>query len=108
MPGGATYSTLRPEDAEAVRRFANWKHRRKTAVASDADADTPLSQAVYAELMRTAFGPALREAGLRGSTGRFELPSATHWGQLGFQKSAYSVLHDLLIRAVPWLHERVR
>jgi hypothetical protein len=40
--------------------------------------------------MKTAFAPALRDAGLRGSSGRFELPSDVHWAQLGFQKSAYS------------------
>ncbi|WP_091074744.1 DUF4304 domain-containing protein [Microlunatus sagamiharensis] len=40
--------------------------------------------------MKTAFAPFLRERGFRGSSGRFELPSDTHWAQLGFQKSAYS------------------
>lgn len=40
--------------------------------------------------MRKAFAPALRSAGLRGSNGRFELPSEAYWAQLGFQKSAYS------------------
>jgi Domain of unknown function (DUF4304) len=57
-------------------------------VRSEADSLPP--QQVYAELMKTAFAPALREAGLRGSSGRFELPSDTYWAQLGFQKSAYS------------------
>ena len=50
----------------------------------------PTPQAVYANLMKSAFGPALREAGLRGSGGRFELLSNVYWAQLGFQKSAYS------------------
>jgi hypothetical protein len=40
--------------------------------------------------MRGAFGPALRDAGLRGSGGRFALPSDVYWAQLGFQKSAYN------------------
>lgn len=40
--------------------------------------------------MKSDFGPALRSAGLRGSNGRFELPSERYWAQLGFQKSAHS------------------
>lgn len=40
--------------------------------------------------MKQTFAPALRQAGLRGSAGRFELPSDQHWALLGFQKSAYS------------------
>ena len=45
---------------------------------------------MYADLMKNAFAPALRAEGMRGSGGRFELPSATYWAQLGFQKSQYS------------------
>lgn len=47
-------------------------------------------QKVYQDLMKTVFAPALRRAGLKGSAGRFELPSAICWAQLGFQKSAHS------------------
>jgi hypothetical protein len=42
-----------------------------------------------------AFAPRLLDAGLRGSNGRFELPSNDHWAQLGFQKSAYSDGHEI-------------
>jgi hypothetical protein len=45
--------------------------------------------------MKAAFAPALRGAGLRGSGGRFELPSAWAWAQLGFQKSAHSSADEL-------------
>lgn len=48
------------------------------------------AQQLYASLMKTAFGPSLPQAGFRGSGGRFELPSQTHWVQIGFQKSFHS------------------
>jgi hypothetical protein len=79
---------MRPEDEEVVRRFAAWKYRRREPPSGTVDLRSP--QDVYAHLMKTAFAPALREAGLRGSNGRFELPSEVYWAQLGFQKSAYS------------------
>lgn len=50
----------------------------------------PTPQQVYADLMKTRFAPALRRAGLKGSAGRFQLPSDKYWALLGFQKSAYS------------------
>lgn len=81
-------SDLRPEDLAAVRRVAAWKHRPRQHFPKDSGQPSP--QDVYAALMKTAFAPALREAGFRGSNGRFELPSPTHWVQLGFQKSSYS------------------
>lgn len=34
--------------------------------------------------MKASFGPALRAEGMRGSGGRFELPSDVVWAQLGF------------------------
>ncbi len=71
---------MRDEDKEAVRRFAAWKHRRREPGSGNADSAAP--QDVYADLMRNAFAPALREAGLRGSNGRFELPSEVYWAQL--------------------------
>jgi hypothetical protein len=49
----------------------------------------------YDDLMTTSFAPALRRAGLRGSRGRFELPSTSHWAQLGFQHSASNDLENL-------------
>jgi hypothetical protein len=47
-------------------------------------------QQVYDRLMRSSFAPALRKVGMKGSGGRFELPSQPYWVQLGFQKSAFS------------------
>lgn len=79
---------LKPEHEAAVRQLAAWKHRqRDQTIRSDGQ---PSPQDVYADMMKTTFAPALRGAGLRGSNGRFELPSDTYWAQLGFQKSSYS------------------
>lgn len=47
-------------------------------------------QQVYDLLMKSTFAPALRNVGMKGSGGRFELPSQRYWVQLGFQKSAFS------------------
>jgi len=77
----------KPED-EAVRRFVAWKHRERHSC-SRGDA-LPSPQDVYADLMKTTFAPALRAVGLRGSNGRFGLPSDVYWAQLGFQKSSYN------------------
>jgi Domain of unknown function (DUF4304) len=79
---------LKPEHEAAVRQLAAWKHRqRDKTIRSDG---RPSPQDVYADMMKTTFAPALRAAGLRGSNGRFELPSDIYWAQLGFQKSSYS------------------
>jgi len=48
------------------------------------------AQQMYTDLMKRSFGPALRALGLKGSSGRFELPSERYWSLLGFQKSAFS------------------
>jgi hypothetical protein len=79
---------LEPEHEAAVRRFAVWKHRRRDATVRGDGSPSP--QAAYVAMMVTAFVPALRAAGLRGSNGRFELPSDRYWAQLGFQKSSSS------------------
>ena len=79
---------MRPEDRAFFERFKAWKHRPKdNSPASDSD---PTPQQVYDHLMKESFAPALREVGLKGSGGRFELPSEKYWAQLGFQKSAFS------------------
>ena len=80
---------LKPEDEAAVRQLAAWKHRRRDRSSITSDG-LPSPQDVYANLMKTAFSPALRAAGFRGSNGRFALPSDIYWAQLGFQKSSYS------------------
>lgn len=79
---------LSPEEREGFERRKVWKHRPKEAPGATTTSRSP--QEVYAEWMKATFGPALRGAGLRGSGGRFELPSDVFWAQLGFQKSAYS------------------
>lgn len=53
------------------------------------------AQSLYAVLMKERFAPYLREAGFRGSGGRFRLPSESHWAQVGFQKSVYSDRREL-------------
>ena len=79
---------LTPEEREGFERFKVWKHRPKQAPGATSTSRSP--QQVYAEWMKAAFAPGLRVAGLRGSGGRFELPSDVFWAQLGFQKSAYN------------------
>ncbi|PUA78997.1 DUF4304 domain-containing protein [Nocardioides currus] len=77
-----------PEDRALFKRLKAWKHRPKDfSPGSEAD---PTPRQVYDRLMRESFAPALRSAGLKGSGGRFELPSETHWSLLGFQKSSHS------------------
>lgn len=41
-------------------------------------------------MIKDEISPAVRHLGLRGSAGRYVLPSETHWALVGFQKSAYS------------------
>jgi len=69
---------------------------------------------MYADLMKQRFAPFLREAGLRGSGGRFELASETRWLLLGFQKSSYSDRDEVrftvnlsAIRRDEWESQRV-
>lgn len=84
---------LKPEHEAAVWQLAAWKHRQRDKnIGADG---TPSPQDIYADLMKTMFAPALRAAGLRGSNGRFELPSDIYWAQLGFQKSSYSGADEL-------------
>src|ERR1700738_4635168 len=45
--------------------------------------------------MKEAFAPALRSAGLRGSSPSFSIPSKTHFALLGFQKSQFSHAGDV-------------
>ena len=81
-------SNLSPENKGLFDRFGRRKHRPKDpGSASEAN---PAVQVIYDDLMKATFGPALRRAGLKGSGGRFDLPSERYWAQLGFQKSAYS------------------
>ena len=48
------------------------------------------AQQQYKLMVDTTVSPRLRELGFKGSGGRYELASASHWALLGFQKSAYS------------------
>lgn len=92
MGEGTTAGEDRPStdadrgEAAFLEELAKWTHRRGQRVPTG----QPSAQDLYTSLMKTAFGPALRQAGFRGSSGRFELPSATHWVQVGFQKSFHS------------------
>ncbi|MCW2496603.1 DUF4304 domain-containing protein [Jatrophihabitans sp.] len=78
---------MQPEDERAVRIFGQWKHRDRRSEQAVGNSAAP---EVYSDLMKNVFAPALRSAGLRGSSGRFELPSDIYWVQLGFQRSAYN------------------
>ncbi|WP_273652068.1 DUF4304 domain-containing protein [Cellulomonas fimi] len=64
---------------------------------------------VYQRILRDEIGPALRAVGARGSSGRFAMPSATHWAQLTFQKSSWNeadalafTINLLVIRRDAW------
>ncbi len=48
------------------------------------------SQERYKTMIDATISPRLRELGLKGSGGKYELTSKTHWALLGFQKSVYS------------------
>ncbi|MFC6344382.1 DUF4304 domain-containing protein, partial [Nocardioides hankookensis] len=78
---------MTPKEREGFDRFLGWRTRPKKHAS---DRSEPSPQEVYAEWMKTAFGPTLRAEGMRGSGGRFEFPSDVVWAQLGFQKSTYS------------------
>ena len=80
------------QDNEGVERFLRWRTRAKQ---HRADAGEASPQQVYADWMKKTVGPALRAEEMRGSGGRFELPSDVVWAQLGFQKSAYSDAHEV-------------
>lgn len=50
----------------------------------------PTALALYAAMMKDDVAPRLRRLGLKGSGGRFHLPSDTCWALLGFQRSAWN------------------
>jgi Domain of unknown function (DUF4304) len=52
-------------------------------------------QDLFTLAMKEAFAPALRSAGLRGSSPSFSIPSMTHFALLGFQKSQSSHADDV-------------
>jgi hypothetical protein len=62
-----------------------WRDARGPAPPSDEAA-----QEIYKRMLRDEVAPALRSVGLRGSSGRFAVPSTTHWEQLAFQKSHWN------------------
>jgi hypothetical protein len=102
------------EDLERdVQSVLAWKYRERPDVDDDDGQVAP--QDVYRHLMNNDFAPALRAAGLRGSGGRFELPSRTHWVQLGFQKSSYSdrielrfTINLFVVSRADWVREAAR
>lgn len=66
--------------------WLRWRNRpRNPEPASDTSAQT-----LYREFLRSVLSPGLRALGFTGSSGRYSLPAAGCWAQLGFQKSAYS------------------
>lgn len=75
-------------DDSTLRRYLAWKYRRRVPVSDEDGLTSP--REVYRDLVKSDFAPALRSVGLRGSNGRFKLPSTVCWAQLGFQKSWFS------------------
>lgn len=72
--------------------------------------DVVTAQDAYRVLVNAHLSPALRELGFKGSGGRYQRPSETHWSLLELQKSAYSDREDVRftanLRVVPrnlWL-----
>lgn len=52
--------------------------------------DIVTAQDAYRVLVNAHVSPALRELGFKGSAGRYQRPSETHWSLLELQRSAYS------------------
>ncbi len=73
---------------KSLGQFWPWRARQDDLPIHAGD---PLSaQEVYKQMIDSEISPALRRLGMKGSAGRYALPSTTHWALLGFQKSAYS------------------
>lgn len=68
------------------KAWMTWRSRRKKP---SAEVSRPV-QETYKELVKDQISPAVRDSGLKGSAGRYQLPSDDHWALVGFQKSAYS------------------
>jgi hypothetical protein len=67
-------------------KWLQWRTRKRVP----ASAVEVTAQVMYQHLVKESLSPALRELGFRGSGGRYSLPCAHCWAQLGFQKSSYS------------------
>jgi hypothetical protein len=52
--------------------------------------DIVTAQDAYRVLVNGHLSPVLRGLGFKGSTGRYQRPSETHWSLLELQRSAYS------------------
>jgi len=85
--------TLSPENEDAVRRIAFVEASPARVWSGRAWRVT--AQSMYADLMKQRFAPFLREAGLRGSGGRFQLGSGIALAAVGFQKSAHNDRDDV-------------
>ncbi len=70
----------------AYEQFWPWRLRQRHQPTVD-DGSTPTAQEQYRIMINGVISPALRSLGLKGSGGRYELPSVTHWALLDFQKS---------------------
>lgn len=68
-----------------IAQYLKWRTRVKQY-----PAESFTAQQHYKGLIDEAISPAMREFGLRGSGGRYAMPSDTHWILVGFQKSSYS------------------
>ena len=52
--------------------------------------DTATAQEAYANLVKRHLSPAFRDRGWKGSGGRYQFPSDTHWIQAGLQSSSWN------------------
>lgn len=53
------------------------------------------TQDAYKELVTVYLSPALRDMGFRGSGGKYQLPSESHWSLIELQKSAFGDRSDM-------------
>jgi hypothetical protein len=73
----------------AYETFMKWRLRNNIPIKPPFEGSATAQQQ-YKLMVDTTISPRLRELGFKGSGGRYELASASHWVLLGFQKSAYS------------------
>lgn len=69
--------------------FKSWMSWRSRSKKTTSEVARPV-QETYKELVKDQISPVLRDLGLKGSGGRYQLPSDDHWALIGFQRSVYS------------------
>ena len=76
-------------------KWLRWPTRKRVS----ANAVGVAAQSIYQDIVKDSLSPALRQLGFKGSGGRYSLPCAHCWAQLGFQKSVYSDAEEVQFTA---------